>query len=306
MIIQQDDLYRVNEFNYFEANNPCHIYFICRRPRILIDTGNFSVTQGKITFAFNIQRQNTFESLKVEIPNTYGTTNFKLISNYPFNFFDLQKDDESVLGGKSAVLLQHLGPTFAKYLDLEVLYIGQSYGVEGARTVPDRLQSHSTLQGIYSEAILRNPDCEIWLILTSFEQILLTSMDGTMKVSPEEKEKDTEHLKMVTSKVLVDGLKEQQVINFTEAALIRYFQPPYNIEYKDTFPNPAHSSYSECYELDINAVCIEVNTENVSCRLFSETIKPLWWHMHNFPLHSADERKSMFEFDKPFKPTESK
>jgi hypothetical protein len=88
------------------------------------------------------------------------------------------------------VLLQQFRHQFTKYLDLKVLYIGQSYGVEGARTAPDRLQSHSTLQGIYSEAIIKNPDCEVWFILTSFEQI-----DETMKVSEEDKIKDTEHLK---------------------------------------------------------------------------------------------------------------
>jgi len=80
----------------------------------------------------------------------------------------------------------------------------------------------------------------------------------------------------------------------------RYFQPPYNIEYKDTFPNPAHSTYSECYDLDINSICIEVETENVNCRLFSKTIPVQWWHMHSFALHSSLDRRSMFEFDKPF------
>lgn len=306
MVLQQDDLKRVGEFNYFNADNPCHIYFICRRPRILIDPDKFIVDNEKIIFAFKIQRQNTFESIEIEVPNKYGTTEFKLTSNYPFNFFELRKDGEIILHGKSAVLLQQFGHQFTKHLDLEVLYIGQSYGVEGARTAPDRLQSHSTLQGIYSEAIIKNPDCEVWLILTSFEQILLTSMDGTMKVSEDEKNKDTEHLKKVTKTVLYDGLNEQQVINFTEAALIRYFQPPYNIEYKNTFPNPAHSTYSECYDLDINSICIEVNTENINCRLFSATIPVHWWHMHDFFLHSKDDRKSMFEYDKPLRNNEDK
>ena len=161
MVLQQDDLKRVGEFNYFTADNPCHIYLICRRPRILIDTEKFFVDKDKIIFAFKIQKQNTFESIEIEIPNKYRTIDFKLTSNYPHNFFELRKDGEILLHGKSAVLLQQFGHQFTKHLDLEVLYIGQSYGVEGARTAPDRLQSHSTLQGIYSEAIIKNPDCEI-------------------------------------------------------------------------------------------------------------------------------------------------
>lgn len=306
MVLQQDDLKRVGEFNYFTADSPCHIYLICRRPRILVDTENFLVNDDSIIFAFKIQRQDTFESIKIEIPNNYGSINFNLASIYPYNFFELRKDGAVILEGKSAVLLQQFGGEFTKHLDLEVLYIGQSYGVEGARTAPDRLQSHSTLQGIYSEAIIKNPDSEIWLILTSFEQILLTSMDGTMKVSEEEKLKDTEHLERVTKTVLNDGLNEQQVINFTEAALIRYFQPPYNIEFKNTFPNPAHSTYSQCYELDINSICIEADTENINCRLFSSSVPVHWRHMHNFFLHSKADRKSIFEYDKPLKENEDK
>ncbi|NWJ53052.1 MAG: hypothetical protein HXX14_19540 [Bacteroidetes bacterium] len=299
LVLQQDELKMVGKYNYFNADNPCHIYLICRRPRILIDPDHFFVNKEKIVFAFKVQRQSSFENLKIEFPNEFMTTNFKLNSCYPFNFFELLKDDEIFLQGKTAFLFQKYSQKFTEYLDFEVLYIGQSYGVEGARTAPERLQSHSTLQGIYSEAILKNPDCEIWMILTSFEQILITSMDGTKKVNDEEKEMNSDHLHKVTKAFLNDGLKEQQVINFTEAALIRYFQPPYNIEYKDTFPNPAHTSYSECYDLDINSICIELNTENINCRLFTETIKTNWNHMHDFFLHSHEDRKSMFDFEKP-------
>ncbi len=55
--------------------------------------------------------------------------------------------------------------------------------------------------------------------------------------------------------------------------------------------------YTECYDLDINAICIEVNTENINSRLYSEDISPKWWHMHNFLLHSEEERRSMFDYD---------
>jgi len=297
MLLQQDDLINVGEYEYFSSENPCHIYMICRRPRILIDSTNFVVNSEEIIFAFKIQRQNEYENLELKFPNSYGTNDIKIISSFPFNTFELFKDGNLVLSGKSANLLQYLGTQSTNHLDLEVLYIGQSYGVEGARTAPDRLQSHSTLQGIYSEAIIKNPDCEIWLLLTSFEKYLLTSMDGTLKVNDEDMEKDTEHLKKVTNTFLSNDLNEQQVINFTEAALIRYFQPPYNIEYKNTFPNPAHSTYSECYDLDVNSISIEVNTENVYCQLYSTTRKTKWIHIHDFFLHSKDDRISMFDFE---------
>lgn len=296
MVLQQSELNRVAEYKYFNEDNPCHIYFICKRKRILIDPKEFYVDNENIIFKFRVQQQDTLEDFGIKVPNSLGTTNIKLISNYPYNYFELFKDDKLYLRGYPAVLLQTFETELCNYLDLLVLYIGQSYGVEGSRTAPERLQSHSTLQGIYSEAIKNNPDSEIWLILTSFDQFLLSSFDGRIKVSEEEYEKDTEHLKRVTNTVLHDGLKEQQVINFTEAALIRYFQPPYNIEYKDTFPNPAHSTYSECYRLDINSISIELNTESIKCRLFSSAILPTIHHIKTFPLHSEDDRKGMFDF----------
>jgi hypothetical protein len=93
-----------------------------------------------------------------------------------------------------------------------------------------------------------------------------------------------------------EGINEQQKINFTEAALIRYFEPPYNKVYKDSFPNPAHVTYTECYDLDVNAVCIELQTfEKANFCLYSEKARAAPWHMQNFPLHSPQDRKSMFE-----------
>ncbi|MCK5171805.1 MAG: hypothetical protein KAR47_00325, partial [Planctomycetes bacterium] len=92
-------------------------------------------------------------------------------------------------------------------------------------------------------------------------------------------------------------ITEQQQVNFTEAALIRYFQPPYNKIYKNSFPDPAHSTYSECYDIDLNMVCVEVQTEDLMLRLWSEHVEPKWIHFCSFPLHSREDRIYMLEFD---------
>ena len=106
-------------------------------------------------------------------------------------------------------------------------------------------------------------------------------------------EEDSQHI----DRVLVADMTEQQRINFIEAALIKYFQPPYNKIYKDSFPNPAHSTYSECYDIDLNMVCIEMQTESVGLRLWSESVEPHWEHFCVFPLHSREDRVYMFEMD---------
>jgi hypothetical protein len=294
MILQQPELKHANQFNYFDEYNPCHLYFICKRPRLTIDPEKFEVTKEFIKLTFNIQRKNKFETKEYKFDNTFSRDDIKIKSEYPNNIFQLYTDEETLVDAKVAPFLQSLIKD--KYLDLEVLYIGQSYGVNGARTAPDRLKSHSTLQGIYAEAIINNPDSEIYLALASFNQINIMMMDGRTKFTEEELNEDTTRRKQVSDKLNWEGISEQQKINFTEASLIKYFQPRYNKIYKDSFPNPAHKTYSECYELDINAVCIELQTyEMINCCFYSDSVKSAPWHMEKFLLNSEEDRKSMFE-----------
>ncbi|TVT42857.1 hypothetical protein FNT36_01830 [Hymenobacter setariae] len=192
MIIQQSDLGSVNDLDYFTPDSPCHIYFVCRRPRISIDKSGFFMQNGYLHFEFKIQREDKFDSLKVVIPNHWYSPDLRIDTKYPYNAFEIIVNGQIELKAKAAVFLQSMPFTQDReFLDLEVLYIGQSYGVDGARTAPDRLKSHSTLQNIYSEAIINNPDSEIWLALASFEQINLMLFDGRTKFTDQELEEDS-------------------------------------------------------------------------------------------------------------------
>lgn len=299
MILQQPELKYVNQMNYFDENSPCHLYFIGKRPRVSIDKNYFEVTAGYIGLKFLIQYQDKLEELPLKFKNNLGTNDIKLETNYPHNTFQIVENNEIIFDAKVSLFLQTFYHSVHSidFLDFEVLYIGQSYGVEGARTAPDRLVNHSTLQGIYAEAISNNPDNEIWLALASFSQVNLIMFDGRTKFTEKEKEDDKKRFASVFEKLNREGINEQQKINFTEAALIKYFEPTYNKIYKDSFPNPAHKTYSECYDLDINSVCIELNTqEMVNCQFYSDKIDKAPWHMKDFLLHSREDRKSMFEF----------
>lgn len=300
MLLQQTELDMVAEQNYFDETSPCHIYFICKRPRITLDKDEFEATEEYLKFRFKIHRQETFESIDLKFQNSFKTNKITLKTDYPYNTFQLWRENEKMVSAKVSVFIQSAARYIENpdFLDLEILYIGQSYGVDGARTAPDRLKKHSTLQGIYAEAMAKNPDSEIWLALASFEQINIMMLDGRSKFSDQEKEEDSKRFKEIFTKLNYEGISEQQKINFTEAALIKYFEPPYNKIYKDSFPNPAHSTYSECYDLDINSVCIELQTDElIECQFYSEKIERAPWHMKDFLLKSKEERKSMFEFD---------
>ncbi|MFT5618879.1 MAG: hypothetical protein ACI85I_002114 [Arenicella sp.] len=286
----------VDKLNYFNDEFPCHIYLIGRKPRVIIDKGTFIINEDSIQLKFKIQHEDSWAELPLKITNPFKPTDsITLETVYPYNKFKIIVNGEVYLSAKPAVFLQTLPIKDREFLDFEVLYVGQSYGVEGSRTAPDRLVNHSTLQGIYSEAIMNNPDSEIWLALASFIQINVTMFDGRSSFTDEEISKDEERYGKVFDKLNFYGINEQQKINFTEAALIKYFAPPYNKIYKESFPSPAHSTYSECYELDVNSVCIEMNTfDSMNIQFYSETVDRTPCHMHNFLLHSKNERESMF------------
>ena len=82
-------------------------------------------------------------------------------------------------------------------------------------------------------------------------------------------------------------ITEQQQINFTEAALVRYFK------------HPAHKTYSQCYDLDLNAVNVELQTEEIMCRLWSPSVAPSWTHfaMLNFTPLRSEKAYLIFSYD---------
>ncbi len=298
-ILQQQNFNLLSKTNYFSKEDPCHIYFVGMRPRISIDIDNFKVDKKEISFQFKIQDKDRFKIIPFVIPNDTCTTNIEIKSEYPYTYFDFYFNDQLNLQTNAAIYLQHLmqhhNSTPLDCLDLDILYIGQSFGQNGERQAPERLLSHSTLQGIYAEAISKNPDNEIWIALTSFKQINLMAFNGRGKYTDGELKKDNDRFSHVFNKLNYEGINEQQKINFTEAALIKYFQPPYNKIYKDSFPNPAHITYSECYDLDINSICIELDTyDKTSCRFYSEKTGKKIRHMEKYSLHSREIRLSMF------------
>jgi hypothetical protein len=112
--------------------------------------------------------------------------------------------------------------------------------------------------------------------------------DPDVEVSDEDDDKRNEI-------IAARAISEQQLISFTEAALIRYFQPQYNASYRGNFPDARHRVYNECYELDYNAIMINVETEHVAARLWSTAVPPRWSHFVYFPLHDPSVRRSLLD-----------
>jgi hypothetical protein len=219
LLLQQKNLDEIDNFGI----EP-HIYFICRRPRITLVPNSVKFTAKRVTGEFRKQIGEQYIALPFVTNNNLGTSEITLQCSYPYTEFAMSnKAGRKIMEGRCALLLAMAGSQFWQHLDLEVLYIGQAYGKDGSRKASERLKSHSTLQGIYAEAIRNSPDKEIWLILSTFKPLLLATFDGRSCTATTDKE-DDEHLSKVTNYEMT----EHQQINFTEAALIKYFQPSYS------------------------------------------------------------------------------
>lgn len=290
LVLQYEDLGRLAEFAPAEEY-PCHIYLICRRPRITLDPDNFAVTPSVISGRFRIQRGPTHDEVAFALGNQIGRDDLQLECSYPHTHFALVSPNGDKISHGKVGLLAHFVPAMQDHLNLEVLYVGQAYGANGERTAPDRLKSHSTLLSIYAEAASRAPDQDIYIVLLNLRYILLSSFDGRDGDVIATDQEDTAHI----DRVFDTKVPEQVWINLSEAALIRYFCPKYNVLFKDTFPNPAHGSYSLCYDIDLNTLVVALETSSARTQFWSAAAPASWTHIAQFALHSPDERRAMFD-----------
>ncbi len=291
VVVQPDELEKVTDEIWTANIEPAHIYLVCRRPKISLAPDSLAFTDDEVTGSFRIWDGADTTEVPFRTRNHLGTTDVTVQADYPGTRFTiLDATGDPLLTGNAATLMTTFGPTFSDHLKLEVLYAGQSFGFEGSRTAQDRLRSHETLQGILAEALARSPDLDVWLVLISFEDpYIVASIDPKAETTASDDE-DNAHIEQVAD----TPISLQQEVNLTEAMLIRYFDPPYNTMFRDSFPNPAHLSYSECYELDFHSVGIELDTEAVNCQLWSEKQGATWLHIPTFSLHLEEDRADMF------------
>jgi len=281
----------------FTKDNPCNIYFVLRRPKVTIDPNSVEINGNKANFQLIIHHPTKGGAIKMEIKSNKAQSEMEFYSEYPYNLFTFSDKNGVLLGARPSTLIdssQVQNNIDLSILDYEILYIGQAYGKNGNRTALDRLSSHETVQKIYTHSLTNNPDSDIWFLLSNFSQQDMLMMAGTdlIKVSEEDSKIETEKIKHIQENEGI-AITEKQKINFTEAALIRYFQPEYNIEFKDSFPTTKHKSYSECYGLDIKALTIELDTSENTRKIYTKNTKREHHHIKMFEFNSDKDRISM-------------
>ncbi|PNQ84108.1 hypothetical protein C1T20_19265 [Paenibacillus polymyxa] len=311
----------VEHLDKVQNNAEYHIYGILSIPRVILDKESFTVSEDG--FKCILKRVNpdcgeNFEINEFSILPGIDHRQFKYDIKYPFDKLHYQIDNEILLDfyrnnkqsmnlsesefkglfsmplDAQILLNRHLNENWIS-LEMEVLYIGQSFGTDGQRIAQDRLSAHSTLQKILTDFHSKYPDRRIYLLLLEMTPLLNASFDGLSKEYMVSDEEDQEHFEKVLNNLPI----EEQVINITEAAMINYFKPYYNTNFIENFPSSKHKGYKQYFDLDYNCVSVELDLEfdnmpNIELYTDSNRIRSSWDFIE-YNLFNDPNRKNLYE-----------
>jgi hypothetical protein len=293
VVLQQKNMIEINEkitSIYKEFRPNFHIYMIHSRPKVFIDDTSFHITNSEIYLVLKIQKGFEFQEFPMRLENPFLRKDILLKCDPTYQHLSILDNDGTLFTTVNATLL--LQTTFVDHPvnHLEVLYIGQAFGKNGERTAFDRLQSHSTLQEIYSEC---KPDQDIWISLWRFNRNSLLLLDPKSALTGAWEEPSAKYLDHMQRPY--DNVSKEQEVNFTEAALIKYFEPKYNDKFKYNFPSKDHSTYSDCYKLKLDYIAVEIDSRRLNVKLWStKIIQPLSIHNVIFGLNSPMGIQDLF------------
>lgn len=215
-------------------------------------------------------------------------------SSYPYEDYAIvESSSNSVIHSASIhEAVAHASEDADEWCEHSVLYIGQAFGREGERQAFDRLRSHSTLQRIYSE---RRPDREVWLALCAITDVAIISVAHPRDTGVVRGDEDRAHIRRVYERINNPRFYGKEGVALAEAALIKHFQPKYNIIFKDNFPDPKHVALSECFDLDLNTVVVEFQGMYTPYSYGTETVEPNSNHFAVYPLFEKEGRAELFD-----------
>lgn len=281
VLFRPSDVYRFGEHPQFRSMlEGTNIYFICRRRRISIDPLSLEIKGGGIHGKF-VAHGDTYREWETStfnldpIRHDAGGRPIKFEMVRPADSFGHALDvlDE---GGErsfipSCALIARSTHSLGDRTQLEVVYVGQTYGKTGDRLSVDRLKSHTTLQRILADASDDTAQDEILLLGFQYgnsKNILSSGGEAWVDPSASSKE-EQEHF--VTAGGQKFGRKER--ILLAEAALINHFKPRYNVQHRDSFNKSDSKKLKTLQSLlkaDFTALIVEVSTSNIGSKLWSK------------------------------------
>ncbi|WP_010463025.1 hypothetical protein [Acidovorax radicis] len=260
---------------YASVLDTCHIYMIGYTPRI--DFVGAEQKDRNLLLSFKVLLENHVVEYVLPEGASLGTEGdlFYVGDSSGKRFWPNEMDMQTRLAATGAV-------------KFEVKYVGQAYGQGGSRNAIDRLLKHETLQKI---ALKTAPDgYQITLLLLAIEP----NNQLVTVINPRAKNKDESGTRIRQGLDKLFNTTEEERISLYEAALIRYFYPDFNKEFKDSFPSTNLKILRDCYEKDFSAVVAEICIDGLPFRLWSNAVGPKLYHIAKHDLHKSEERRMFF------------
>lgn len=173
-------------------------------------------------------------------------------------------------------------------VDFKVLYIGQAFGNDGSRSALDRLKKHETLQKIAVQGVPDGYNLTILMLAIQPGNQLVTLINPRAKDTTQ----GDDRIKNGLDKLF--DTNEAERTTLYEASLIRYFQPPFNKTFKDSFPSTNLKVLADCYDKDFAGLVAEINIDVLPFVLFSEAVEHRAHHVAKFDLHDDPARRVFF------------
>lgn len=272
-----DAIYRDSELEKYAAIlATCHIYLIGFVPTIKL----VAARQENGVVATNYEILGKVHELRWEVPPEYEL-------KYEDGGWFLANDKGEMGFFSDETACKRLNDELGA-VDFEVVYVGQAYGKDGSRSALTRLQKHETLQKI---ALSDNRE---GFRLT----LLLLEIENDNRVithfNPHAKDSASGEARIALGLDKLFNTSEAERVMLYEASLIRYFQPKYNKEFKDSFPSTRMKVLQDCYEKDFAALVAEISIDMLPFKIFSETVPAKLSHMALHHLHEDEARKAFF------------
>jgi hypothetical protein len=245
------------------------------------------------------------EQILKAFSETIGSSHIYLIGYTPCVRFIDAKQKEQILylkylvRGKEYLLRFELPHTAELKQEQDISWVedangnriwpdNEAYGKGGSRNAIDRLLKHETLQKIAIKGAPEGHEISVLLLQIHPSNLVFTVFNPFSKI----KEKGDERIKLGLDKLF--GTNEQERIALYEASLIKYFEPEFNKEFKNSFPSTSLKILQDCYQKDFSAVVAEICIDNLFFRLYSDKVPVKHHHLAKHDLHEDQERRAFF------------
>lgn len=253
-----------------ERLDQCHIYMICKRPRLSVVPGSISWNVDSVRLKLSCTSKGAVFESDVRMSRTPELRRATIfcVSSFPHRELLAIDDAGAVVGQMLFANLAHTIdslPAVAK--QLEVLYIGKGL----SNNTQDRLANHATLQRVIANINSDDPDCEVFALVYRFDY--RRSVTGIVSGIPgDEMRKFLAQAKPYTPTI-------EDRVSLVEAAAISYFHTAeYNIQYIN-FPATDTEAARRAREAGASYLVVQIDTENIGdAPLCSQSVHPAATH----------------------------